>query len=88
VYGLAQSAKNPKILLLEAGGPNDDKNLRVDGQRWLTFLNKDLNWGYKTVPQEHAANRELDYSRGKGLGGSSAINFGVFVSLRLQPFIS
>lgn len=37
-----------------------------------------MNWGYKTTPQEFADNRELDYSRGKGLGGSSAINFGVF----------
>ncbi|KAK0649338.1 hypothetical protein B0T16DRAFT_326901 [Cercophora newfieldiana] len=77
-YGLGQSAKKPKILILEAGGPNDDKNLRVDGQRWLTFMNKDMNWGYKTVPQPQAGNRELDYSRGKGIGGSSAINFGVF----------
>jgi choline dehydrogenase-like flavoprotein len=41
-------------------------------------MNKELNWGYKTAPQEHCDNRELDYSRGKGLGGSSAINFGVF----------
>ncbi|KAK0725481.1 hypothetical protein B0H67DRAFT_551043 [Lasiosphaeris hirsuta] len=77
-YGLAQSPKKPKILVLEAGGENGDRNLRVDGQRWLTFMNKDMNWGYKTTPQEHAANRELDYSRGKGLGGSSAINFGVW----------
>lgn len=37
-----------------------------------------LNWGYKTTPQEHCNGRELDYSRGKGLGGSSAINFGVY----------
>ena len=37
-----------------------------------------MNWGYKTTAQEHCDNRELDYSRGKGLGGSSAINFGVF----------
>ncbi|KAK1829341.1 hypothetical protein QBC39DRAFT_392602 [Podospora conica] len=77
-YVLGNSPKKPKILLLEAGGPNDDRNLRVDGQRWLTFLNKDMNWGYQTVPQKHAGNRTLDYSRGKGLGGSSAINFGVF----------
>lgn len=41
-------------------------------------MNQDLNWGYKTSPQEHCNNREIDYSRGKGLGGSSAINFGVF----------
>ncbi|AEO58638.1 hypothetical protein MYCTH_2306112 [Thermothelomyces thermophilus ATCC 42464] len=77
-YGLVHSAKKPKVLLLEAGGKNGDPNLRVDGQRWLTFTNKDVNWGYKTTPQTHCAGRELDYSRGLGLGGSSAINFGVF----------
>lgn len=76
--GLANSAKKPKVLLLEAGGCNEDPELRIDGKRWLTFMNQDMNWGYKTAPQEHCDNRELDYSRGKGLGGSSAINFGVF----------
>ncbi|CAG7561210.1 unnamed protein product [Fusarium equiseti] len=76
--GLASASKKPSVLLLEAGGTNADRNLRVDGQRWLTFMNKDMNWGYKTTPQEHADSRELDYSRGKGLGGSSAINFGVY----------
>lgn len=75
---LARSSKKPSVLLLEAGGPNEDRDLRVDGQRWLTHTNKDMNWGYKTSPQGHADNRELDYSRGKGLGGSSAINFGVY----------
>ncbi|KAI5924819.1 hypothetical protein F4810DRAFT_663491 [Camillea tinctor] len=76
--GLANAAKKPKVLLLEAGGNNEDKNLRVDGQRWLTFQKQDMNWGYKTAPQEYCDNREIDYSRGKGLGGSSAINFGVY----------
>lgn len=76
--GLANSRARPTVLLLEAGGANDDENLRVDGQRWQTFLNKDMNWGYKTAPQKDCDDRELDYSRGKGLGGSSAINFGVF----------
>ncbi|KAF9765788.1 hypothetical protein IL306_001863 [Fusarium sp. DS 682] len=75
---LSGAPKKPSVLLLEAGGTNQDRNLRVDGQRWTTFLNQDMNWGYKTAPQEFANNRELDYSRGKGLGGSSAINFGVY----------
>ncbi|EWG36052.1 hypothetical protein FVEG_00217 [Fusarium verticillioides 7600] len=75
---LSRTPKKPSVLLLEAGGTNEDRNLRVDGQRWTTFLNQDMNWGYKTAPQEFANNRELDYSRGKGLGGSSAINFGVY----------
>ncbi|KAH8677797.1 hypothetical protein BX600DRAFT_479390 [Xylariales sp. PMI_506] len=76
--GLANSFKKPRVLLLEAGGRNSDPSLRVDGKRWLTFMNQDMNWGYKTEPQEHCANRNIDYSRGKGLGGSSAINFGVY----------
>lgn len=37
-----------------------------------------MNWGYSTVPQEYCNNRQIDYSRGKVLGGSSAINFGVY----------
>ncbi|KAM7217464.1 pyranose dehydrogenase 3 [Rhypophila decipiens] len=77
-YFLAQSPKKPKILILEAGSDNSDNNLRVDGKRWLTFMNKDMNYGYKTAPQPDANNREIDYSRGRGLGGSSAVNFGVF----------
>lgn len=75
---LAKSAAKPSVLLLEAGGTNEDLDLRVDGQRWLTFMKQEMNFGYKTTPQEHAKNREVDYSRGKGLGGSSAINFGVY----------
>ena len=36
------------------------------------------NWGYQTVPQSRLGGREIDYSRGKGLGGSTAINFCVY----------
>lgn len=78
IAGLCKSSKKPKVLLLEAGGKNEDRNHRVDGQRWTTFMNQDMNWGYKTAPQTHCDDREIDYSRGKGLGGSSAINFGVY----------
>lgn len=76
--GLVRARANPTALLLEAGDNLEDRNLRVDGQRWLTFQNKNMNWGYQTVPQEYCNNSELDYSRGRGVGGSSAINFGVY----------
>lgn len=36
------------------------------------------NWGYKTVSQHELGGREIGYSRGKGLGGSTAINFCVY----------
>ena len=75
---LAKSAQRPQVLLLEAGGRNDDRALRVNGKRWTTFREPNMNWGYRTTPQEHCNGNDGDYSRGKGLGGSSAINFGVY----------
>lgn len=36
-YVLANSAAKPRVLLLEAGGKLDARDLRVDGKRWLTF---------------------------------------------------
>lgn len=33
-----------------------------------------LDWGFKTVPQAGAADRRLDYSRGKAVGGSTVTN--------------
>ncbi|PLN79637.1 alcohol oxidase [Aspergillus taichungensis] len=75
---LAGSEKRPSVLLLEAGCRNDDPSLRVEGQRWTTFTTPGMNWGYKTTPQEHCNGRQIDYARGKALGGSSSINFGVY----------
>jgi len=60
-------------LLLEAGGRNADKNMRIDGHRWSTMFNPTMNWGDKSAPQTALNDREIDYPRGKGLGGSSAI---------------
>jgi choline dehydrogenase-like flavoprotein len=39
---------------------------------------KEMNWGYKIIPQPHCNDREIDYSRGRCLGGSSAINFSAY----------
>lgn len=76
--GLTKAASKPRVLLLEAGGENDDHMMRIDGKRFITMLNEEMSWGYKTVPQPECENRELDYARGKGLGGSSSTNFGVY----------
>lgn len=34
-----------------------------------------VDWGFQTVPQAGANNRKIHYTRGKCLGGSSALNF-------------
>lgn len=73
---LAQSASKPSVLLLEAGSSNKDTKYLVPADRFsLAFKEQTLNWGYKTVPQTSLQGQQIDYSRGKGLGGSTAINF-------------
>ncbi|ORY66063.1 glucose-methanol-choline oxidoreductase-like protein [Pseudomassariella vexata] len=72
---LAEASTKPSVVLIEAGGLNEDAAPVTGASRFELAFQKDspLNWGYKTQPQCHG--RELDYSRGKGLGGSTAINF-------------
>ena len=49
------------------------------GDRYFTAASAPgYDWGYKTVPQEYLGDRQIVYTRGKGLGGSSAVNFCVF----------
>jgi choline dehydrogenase-like flavoprotein len=62
--------------LLEAGGPNDQLEDRIMADRWTTFFTRPhFNWNYHTTPQKDLKNREIAYHRGRGLGGSSSINF-------------
>ncbi|KAG9234117.1 glucose-methanol-choline oxidoreductase-like protein [Amylocarpus encephaloides] len=77
---LARTKQAPSILLVEAGGPNTNVEYTVPADRFaLAFSQPTMNWGYKTAPQSHLKNREIDYSRGKGLGGSTAINFSCWI---------
>jgi choline dehydrogenase-like flavoprotein len=76
---LARSTARPAVLLVEAGGTNGSLQYRIDGERWNhKNIIPGANWDYLTKPQEHLNDRQLDYSRGKGLGGSSVINFGCY----------
>ncbi|KIX05549.1 uncharacterized protein Z518_06421 [Rhinocladiella mackenziei CBS 650.93] len=72
---LANSKKRPSVVLVEAGGKNDSRALRADAERWVHRMNPAQNWFYKTHPIKGFDGSIVDYDRGKGLGGSSAINF-------------
>ncbi|KZT05544.1 GMC oxidoreductase [Laetiporus sulphureus 93-53] len=64
------------VLVLEAGGENlnDATILRPAG--WGShFSNNEYAWTYQTTKQKHVGDAEQLWFRGKGLGGSSAINF-------------
>ena len=63
------------VLLLEHGG--DDRNWILQmpaGLRSAFKPSSKYNYWYKTTPQEHLNNRQIDQPRGKALGGSSSIN--------------
>ncbi|KAK9427567.1 hypothetical protein V1505DRAFT_358663 [Lipomyces doorenjongii] len=77
-WRLAGSKKRPTVLLVEAGGKNDLMETRIDGNKWINRLRKKQNWQYHTVPQKHLNGRVIPYDRGKGLGGSTSINFAAF----------
>ena len=45
----------------------------------LAFKEATMNWGYKTIPQTHLKGQQIDYSKGKWLGGSTAIKISCWV---------
>ncbi|KAJ5371298.1 CAZyme family AA3 [Penicillium cataractarum] len=68
---------NYTVLVLESGGNGDEYRERIDTPAYAYFdslWTTPLNWGYYTVPQPNANDREIYWPRGKVLGGSSAIN--------------
>jgi choline dehydrogenase-like flavoprotein len=43
------------------------------------MLRPDLDHGYMSEPEAKLGGRQIAYTRGKGLGGSSILNFGVYL---------
>jgi choline dehydrogenase-like flavoprotein len=62
------------VALIEAGPPDDDPAIRVPAMVAKAIGNPRQSWGYQTVPQRHADDRELPVPRGRVLGGCSSIN--------------
>ena len=65
------------VLLLEAGGKDSHPYIHMPvGFSKLTAGPR--TWGFNTVPQKYANNREIPYAQGKVLGGGSSINAEIF----------
>ncbi|EHK45629.1 hypothetical protein TRIATDRAFT_40254 [Trichoderma atroviride IMI 206040] len=76
---LASTATKPSVALFEAGDKQDSDSLRQTYHRFaLAVTHPELNYGSKSTPQAHYGGRQIDMIRGKGLGGSSQINFQVW----------
>ncbi|KGO75825.1 Glucose-methanol-choline oxidoreductase [Penicillium italicum] len=68
---------NHTVLVLESGGNGDEFRKRIDTPAYSYFdslWTTPLNWDFYTVAQPNADDREINWPRGKVLGGSSAIN--------------
>ena len=64
-----------RVCLLEAGGRNTGLTVRMPAAVGSLISAKGpSNWGFWTEPEPHLDGRRLWWPRGKGLGGSSAIN--------------
>ncbi|MGW4203917.1 GMC family oxidoreductase [Streptomyces sp. NPDC004726] len=77
VAGMLAEDRDLRVLLLEAG-PGDDDQRVSDPDRWPENLGSERDWGFITEPGAQLENRRVLYSMGKGLGGGSSINVGVW----------
>ncbi len=72
-----------RVVLLEAGPRDRSRFVRIPGMISIMHsvpqIKKRFDWGYYTVPQEHALGRRIPTTRGKVLGGSSSVNGMLFV---------
>ncbi|CAG8978600.1 hypothetical protein HYALB_00010961 [Hymenoscyphus albidus] len=68
------------FIVVGGGGTNSNPLFRTPENRWaLVFTEPSVEWGYTTTPQMHLAGQQIPCLRGKGLGGSSAVNFACWV---------
>ncbi len=73
------SAAGRKILLLEAGGRDNNPWLHIPVGYLFCISNPRTDWMYRTVAEERLGGRSLIYPRGKVLGGCSSINGMIYI---------
>jgi len=74
---------NVKVVLLEAGGRDLNPWIHIPVGYFKTMHNRSVDWCYRTEPDPGLNGRQLDWPRGKVLGGSSSLNGLLYV--RGQP---
>jgi choline dehydrogenase len=66
------------VLLLEAGNPDTKPEIQIPVE-CVNLLGSEVDWGYFSEPEPYLNNRKIFHPRGKVLGGSSSINFLLYV---------
>lgn len=75
-----------RVILLEAGGHDDNRWIHIPLGFGKTFADASVNWCYETEPEPGAAGRRIYWPRGKVLGGSSSINGMVYIRGQHEDF--
>jgi len=70
---------NLKVLLIEAGGSNQKLKVRWPFVTCPNLQNSEIDWAYRTTVQPETDGRVSHWPRGKCLGGSSSINYMMYV---------
>jgi len=63
-----------RVLLLEAGGKDTNPWIHIPGGYFKTMHKPNTDWCFKIEKDPGLNNREMNFPRGKTLGGSSSIN--------------
>ncbi len=73
-------SKNPdnQVLLIEAGGKDSKMEIHIPAG-YAKLNNTEVDYAFKTEPQKHVYNRQIQLPRGKVLGGSSSTNAMAYV---------
>jgi choline dehydrogenase len=66
------------VLLLEAGGPDDDERIHVP-RDFEELLGTKFDWAYQTEAEPSLNNRPIAHPSGKVLGGSSSTNATIYI---------
>ena len=89
---LAEQDRSLQVLLLEAGNSDDTLEVKVPAAAIKLQLKPATDWCYMTEPQTHAHGNMADargcWPRGKVMGGSSSLNYMLFVRGAPQDFES
>jgi choline dehydrogenase len=67
-----------RVLLLEAGGEDDHPAIRIPAF-YSRLQDSSCDWGDRTVPQANLFGRRLYIPQGRVLGGSSSINYLIYI---------
>ena len=79
VAGRLAESRQYRVLLLEAGPPDNNPWIHIPLGYAKTYVDPAVNWKFETEPQPQMNNRRLYLPRGKTLGGSSSINGMVYI---------